>query len=204
MRVDEVRYFASGSNELFSFAMTAGILDLDPVAFDPTNCGPGTLGLCAPVAQYLVEFQDSAAAPLLQMATSPGELFPEIFYGVAEHARTDCPAASTGLPFEPSIRNAMTAPHRWLIGLAPDHFGYIVPGYDFRAPPSLGSEQPDACAGQEYFPGVPRRRVPSHYHESLAVGADMAATTSCYSVQLLGRQDVVAANDACRRVLGLP
>lgn len=202
MRLDEVRYFGSGSNELFSFAMTAGILDLDPAAFVPANCGPGTLGLCAPVVQYLLEFHDADGAPLVQMATAPGELFPEIFYGAEQHARTDCPQAHTGLPYEPSMRDAMTAPHRWLIGLAPDHFGYIVPGYDFRAPPSLGSEQADACAGQEYFPGVPRRRVPSHYHESLAVGADMAATTACYAVRLLGREDIVGNNDACRRVLG--
>lgn len=201
MRVYEVRYFGSGSNELFSFAMNVGILDLDPVAFAPTNCGPGTLGLCAPIVQYLLELHDAQGAPIVQMATAPGELFPELFYGAEAHARTDCPVANTGLPYEPSIRDAMAAPHRWLIGLAPDHYGYIVPGYDFRAPPSLGSEQADACAGQEYFPGVPRRRVPSHYHESLAVGADIAATTTCESVRLLGRSDVADANAACARVM---
>lgn len=201
MRLDEVRYFGAGTNELFSFAMTAGILDLDPVAFASSNCGAGTLGLCAPISQYLLAFHDEAGAPLLQMATAPGELFPELFYGMADHARTDCPEAHTGLPYEPSIRDAMAAPHRWLIGLAPDHYGYIVPGYDFRAPPSLGSEQRDPCQGLEYFPGVPRRRVPAHYHESLAVGPDIAATTTCYAVRLLGREDVVGANDACRRAV---
>ena len=31
--------------------------------------------------------------------------------------RTDCPAANTGLAYEPSIRDAMTAKYRFLVGL---------------------------------------------------------------------------------------
>jgi len=204
LRIDSVDYFAAGSNPVFSFAMQAGILDLDPVAFNPANCAGGAGGLCATVTQHLLQLEDNAGAPLVQIVTSPGELFPELFYGVAAHRRDDCPEADTGLPFEPSIRDAMTAPHRWLIGLSPDHFGYIVPGYDFRAVASLGDEAVDPCDGQAYFPGVPRRRVPRHYHETLAVGPSIAALGNCHALRLLGREDVVAANDACRSVLGLP
>ena len=204
LRVDSVEYFGAGSNPVFSFASQSGILDLDPVAFDPGNCGGGEGGLCAPVVQYLVQLVDDVGTPLLQMATSPGELLPELFYGVAEHGRDDCPEADTGLPFEPSIRDAMSAPHRWLIGLSPDQFGYIVPGYDFRTTVSLGSEAEDPCGGQEYSPGFPRRRVPRHYHETLAVGPDIAATATCYAVRLLGREDVIGANAACQRVFDLP
>jgi len=139
----------------------------------------------------------------VQLVTAPGELFPELFYGVAQHHRTDCPAADTGAPYEPSIRAAMTAPYRLLIGLSPDEFGYIVPGYDFYPPPSLGDEASDACVGQAFDPEFPVRKVPTHYHESLSVGRAIAATTTCHALQLLGDEAEVAANDACRAV-GLP
>lgn len=151
-----------------------------------------------------MQFLDDGGAPLLQLATSPGELFPELYYGVAEHGRDDCPEANTGLAYEPSIRDAMTAPYRWLIGLSPDQFGYIVPGSDFRTDPSIGDEADDPCRGVNYDPEVPRRTVPRHYHETLAVSIDMAALTTCRTLELLGRDDLVASNDACRRVFELP
>ena len=49
---------------------------------------------------------------------------------------------------------------------------------------------------------IPRRTVPSHYHESLSVGLDIAATSTCHALRLLGREDEAAANAACQRVLG--
>jgi hypothetical protein len=193
------QYYIAGSNESLTFANFQGILDLDMARFDLANCPEGT-GICAPVTQHLVTVKDEDGAPLVQIATAPGELFPELYYGVAQHKRTDCPAADTGLPYEPSIRDGMTAPHRWLIGLSPDEFGYIVPGYDFY-PSSLAEEIGDVCEGMGYDPEVPRRRVPSHYHESLAVGVDAAATTTCYALQMLGATETVNANAACQRVL---
>jgi hypothetical protein len=44
--------------------------------------------------------------------------------------------------------------------------------------------------------------VPSHYHESLSLGADVAATTTCYALQMLGATEAVSSNAACQRVLG--
>ena len=67
-----------------------------------------------------------------QIVTTPGELFPEVFYGVAKHKRSDCPQADTGEATEPSIRDAMTAKYRFMFGLCPDEYGYITPRYDFR------------------------------------------------------------------------
>lgn len=203
-KVDSVEYFATGSNATFSFGATAGILDLDPERFKPENCPGNISDLCAPVEQHVVSLSDASGTALVQMVTAPGEMFPELFYGVSAHRRTDCPAADTGRPEEPSIRDAMTAAHRWFIGLSPDQFGYIVPGYDFYANPSLGSEAEDPCGGQEYFPGVPRRRVPDHYHESLAVSAKISYETVCHSLRLLGRNDLVAASEACNGVLPNP
>lgn len=193
-------YYLAGTNLAFSVASNIGVLDADPQAFDLAHCPAGTI-FCAPVEQYLVRLLDASAAPLVEMVTTPGELFPELFYGTADFHRTDCPAANTGKPYEPSIRNAMRAPHRFVLGLSPDEFGYIVPGYDFYDPPFIFEEAEDPCQGQSFDPNVPSRKVPSHYHESLSIGVDIAATSTCYALRLLGREDEIAANAACQRVL---
>ena len=196
-------YHVAGSNLAFSLGQNIGVLDVDAQAFDLANCPPGTL-FCAPVEQYLVRLLGPSAEPLVEVITAPGELFPELFYGTADAHRTDCPAADTGQPFEPSIRNAMRAPYRLLLGLSPDEFGYIVPGYDFYPPPGIFEEANDPCQGMPFDPEIPRRTVPSHYHESLSVGLDIAATSTCYALRLLGREDEIAQNVACQRVLGSP
>jgi hypothetical protein len=203
MTVTSTRYHIAGSNDLFLFADSISLLDLETAQFDVAQCPPGT-GICPPVEQYLLALTDRAGAPLVQLITAPGELFPELFYGTEQRQRTDCPAAHTGQPYEPSIRDAMSAPYRLLIGLSPDEFGYIVPGYDFYAAPSVVEEAADACLGQSFDPDFPRRTVPRHYHESLSVGIDIAATTTCYGLRLLGREADVTANAACRRALRLP
>ena len=180
-----------------------GVLDLDLAVFDPANCppGPGFLrsrpsNTCSPGVRHRRRWS--------QVITAPGELFPELFYGVETHHRTDCPVANTGRPYEPSIRDAMRAPYRFLLGLSPDQFGYIVPGYDFYEPPFIFEEADDPCQGQQFDPEIPRRTVPSHYHESLSLGADMAAATTCHALRLLEREEEIAANAACQAIFATP
>ena len=201
--VASTEYFISGTNDLFNFASNAGILDLDRTIFNLDNCPAGT-GICGFTEQHLVSLLDRNGKAQVQMLTAPGELFPELFYGVEQTQRRDCPAANTGLPLEPSIRNAMTAPHRYLIGLSPDELGYIVPGYDYYPPISIEEETPDPCQGSAFDPAHPRRTVPTHYHEQLSIGPDIAATSACYALKLLGRGADADANGACRRALHLP
>jgi len=203
VEVASTQYYIAGSNALFDFANQIGLLDLDMSIFSLDHCPAGT-GICAAAEQHALTLADRAGRPLVQLLTAPGELFPELFYGVDQFHRTDCPAANTGQPFEPSLRNAMTAPYRFLIGLSPDEFGYIVPGYDFYPAISIDEEASDACVGQPFDPSHPRRTVPTHYHESLSLGMDIAATTTCYGLKLLGRDADVAANPACRRALFAP
>lgn len=200
LEVARTDYHIGGTNAAFALGAAAGVLDIDMQAFDVTQCPAGT-AFCAPVEQYLVRLSDPASTPLVEIVTAPGELFPELFYGTAAHHRTDCPDADTGLPYEPSVRDAMRARYRFLIGLSPDELGYIVPGYDFHAAPGIFEEADDPCQGQNFDPTHPRRTVPSHYHESLSIGADIAATSTCHAVRLLGGDDEVAANAACQRVL---
>jgi hypothetical protein len=129
-----------------------------------------------------------------QIATTPGELFPELFYGVAKYRRNDCPAADTGAPLEPNIRGAMTKKYRFMFGLCPDEFGYIVPAHDFRREPINPlnpqiKQSPDACQD---------KGVPNHYHETNAASSVLAPASACVTVALLtGR---VPRDAACKDV----
>lgn len=130
-----------------------------------------------------------------QIVTTPGELFPEVFYGVARHRRTDCSAADTGAPPEPSIRDAMTGRYRFMFGLCPDEFGYLVPKYDWRREPvDLQKmeirKSPDPCKAQG---------VTDHYHETNSAFSDLAPASACVTVALLTGKVPTAA--ACRDVV---
>ena len=129
-----------------------------------------------------------------QIVTTPGELFPEVFYGVAANGRSDCPAADTGAPREPSIRDAMTARYRFVFGLCPDEFGYIVPKYDWRREEvDLKKmdvrKSPDACKAAG---------VTDHYHETNSASRELAPASACVTVALLTGK--APADAACRDI----
>jgi hypothetical protein len=125
-----------------------------------------------------------------QIITTPGELFPEVFYGVEKYRRRDCPAADAGQPPEPALRDFMTAKYRFIFGLCPDELGYIVPRYDFH-PPSFDREQGvkearDACDALG---------VPAHYHETNSASSQLAPAWACTAASLLGKN--VRSMPAC-------
>jgi hypothetical protein len=194
-------YYLKGSNDTLRFANDLGLLDLDMSVFNVAKCPAGTpmTAICAPVEQHLLTLLDAAGHPQVQILTAPGEVFPELFYGVEQNRRRDCDAANTGEPYEPAVRGLMTAPYRLFIGLSPDEFGYIVPGYDFYAPQSVTEEERDACDGHAYDPNFPGRHSPSHYHESLSLGLDISAAVNCYQLKLLGHEAEFQSNPACQR-----
>lgn len=115
-----------------------------------------------------------------QIITTPGELFPEVFYGVEKYRRRDCPDADTKRPMEPGVRDRMTAKYKFVFGLCPDEFGYIVPGYDFLTPsadPSRGPRQAlDPCKAAG---------VPNHYHETNSASSQLAPAWACVAAALL-------------------
>jgi hypothetical protein len=186
---------AASSNATFELGRSLGILDLDAVVYDPALC-PGASGLCGLLELAAITLADRRGTPQVQIVTVPGEVFPELYLGVATHRRTDCPAADTGRPPEPSIRDAMAAPFKLVVGLSPDELGYIVPGYDFY-PANLFDEAVDPCDGREYDPLHPRRRVPTHYHEVLSVGVEAASYVTCTAVELLQGGEAVSGVPAC-------
>ncbi len=116
-----------------------------------------------------------------QLLTAPGELFPEVLYGVAKYRRSDCPAADTKRPPEPAVLERITRKYRFIIGLSPDEMGYIVPGYDFLRP-ALDAEHgglkqtPDPCKA---------RGAPDHYHETNSASSQMARAWACIASALL-------------------
>ncbi len=129
-----------------------------------------------------------------QIVTTPGELFPEVFYGVAKYKRSDCTEADTGAPSEPSIRDAMTAKHRFMFGLCPDEYGYIVPKYDWRREPvdlqkMQINKSVDPCK---------QKGVPNHYHETNSASSTLAPASACVTVALLTGK--VPADAACKNV----
>src|SRR5262245_11019876 len=129
-----------------------------------------------------------------QIVTTPGELFPEVFYGVVKYKRGDCPEADTGEPPEPSIRDAMTAKYCFIFGLCPDEYGYITPRYDFRREPvDLQKMQIKRAADP-----CKEKGVPSHYHETNSTSSELAPATACVTVALLTGK--APADAACKDV----
>lgn len=116
-----------------------------------------------------------------QLVSTPGELFPEVFYGVAKYRRTDCPAADSGAPPEPSIRDAMTAKYRFMLGLCPDEFGYLVPRYDWRREP-MDMQKLDF---KKAVDPCKDKGVPNHYHETNSASSVLAPASACVTVALL-------------------
>ena len=126
-----------------------------------------------------------------QIITTPGELFPEVFYGVERYRRKDCAEADTKRAMEPSVRDRMTKKYKFVIGLCPDEFGYIVPGYDFLTP-SFGfagaTQAKDPCKA---------KGAPDHYHETNSASSQLAPVWACTAAALLDGKPVDA--EACRK-----
>ncbi|MBI2362980.1 MAG: hypothetical protein HYV15_06330 [Elusimicrobia bacterium] len=76
----------------------------------------------------------------------PGELFPELavggYDGSRRHGRplvaptNPNPPDLEAAPKPPYLREKLKAEHGFIVGLANDEVGYIIPGYDFQAAPT--------------------------------------------------------------------
>jgi len=159
--------------------------------------------LAAMKAGLLTNFSGDAASPTVNttlyylklgpadFVTLPGEIFPELIYGVEQHRRTDCPDANNGRPYEPAAAPLLKSKYRFWIGLAPDELGYVVPQYDFSPfPPKemvMGRRAQDACKSQG---------VTDHYHETNSVSYRMGPVVACGLVELLDGNP--AKYEACK------
>ena len=137
---------------------------------------------------YAITFGDA------EVLTVPGELFPEVLYGVARHRRSDCPAADTRRPAEPPVWGRMRGKYRFILGLTPDEMGYIVPGYDFLPP------TPDVEHGglKETADPCKAKGVPDHYHETNSASSQMARAWACIASGLLDGK--MPSTPACKGI----
>lgn len=166
-------------NAGYAFLASKGVLDTMPAPR-----GGEQLELESTV--YAITIGDA------QIITTPGELFPEVFYGVEKNRRRDCSEADTKRPAEPGVRDRMTKKYKFVFGLCPDEFGYIVPGYDFLAPspdPARGLRQAqDPCK---------KAGSPDHYHETNSASSQLAPRWACVAAALLDGKTPDSA--ACRK-----
>jgi hypothetical protein len=166
IEVKKARLSVPMDNRGYMFLMSRGVLDTGP---RPSEGQPFMVETWV----YAITLGEA------QMISTPGELFPEVFYGVEKYRRRDCPQADTGRPMEPGVRDRMKKKYRFVLGLCPDELGYIVPGYDFLAP-SFGlsglQEAKDPCKS---------KGVTDHYHETNSASSQLAPAWACIAAQLL-------------------
>jgi hypothetical protein len=170
-------------NQGYLFLASKGVLDTMPVPREGDRPE-------ADATVYVITFGDA------QIITVPGELFPEVFYGVEKNRRRDCPEADTGRAAEPSVRDRMTKKYKFVLGLCSDEFGYIVPGYDFLAP------SPDPARGlREAEDPCKSKRAPNHYHETNSASSELAPRWACVASALLEGKtpDSAACRDIAKR-----
>jgi Neutral/alkaline non-lysosomal ceramidase, N-terminal len=155
-------------NEGYAVLMQKGVLNALPMPKE---------GELPTVSTWVYEITFGDA----QLITAPGELFPEILYGVAKHRRLDCPAADTQRPPEPAVWGRMKGKYKFILGLSPDEMGYMIPGYDFLRPTldaehGAIKESPDPCKA---------KGVPDHYHETNSASSQIGRAWACISSALL-------------------
>ena len=81
------------------------------------------------------------AHTVAQIVTVPGEIYPELVNGgMARYAGADYPDA----PFEPVLREHLTAKYQFIFGLGNDEIGYLIPKaeWDARPPWLMNAQEP--------------------------------------------------------------
>lgn len=128
--------FLPMENHLFYLAGLLGVLDRDLyhnarlLRFKPL---PPQLG--GPTAELLTEVSVVTIGDG-QFVMIPGELYPEIALG--EYLPPEL-AHNPDAPTEPAIMDQMTGNYNFIIGLANDMLGYIIPANDFVPLKGLGA-----------------------------------------------------------------
>jgi hypothetical protein len=141
----------------------------------------------------LLTFRAAEGRVIAQMATVPGELFPEIAIGgylndpsrcwrrterkfaLDGRGRERVGPANPGRPVEPVLRERMAGEFKFIVGLANDELGYIVPANDFVPPVLLPSLHlgTDRCGDDD------------HYEETVSAGSEMAPRVTKALIELM-------------------
>ncbi|MEW5934842.1 MAG: hypothetical protein AB1816_14800, partial [Bacillota bacterium] len=177
------------TNQALRLLAVLGVLDVPVYLSDRWRVHP-LLGTSIKTAMYAIRIGEGT------FTTVPGELFPEINFGLERHHRPDLARTGTGRPFEPCIRDQQPGKYRFLIGYTPDLLGYIVPGYDFYIYGLPGvsfvhlgvlmGEVPDPAADRPADGRTPGAVYGHHYHEINSCSSVLAAAVACTAVELWG------------------
>jgi len=191
-------FYMVGDNTALNALNAAGVFDI------PTYAGAQSWGVdghregtytgrAGP--QFKTEMVAVEFGPAV-FVTVPGELFPEIELG--GYGRPDCPEAHTGRPYEPVIGEQFDGEYEFVLGLAQDELGYIVPGYDFWL------RHVDDGAGND---GKPEGLIPlgaleekdpcgeGHYEETVSASSVMAPWVACVAAELSGKDPWSLSSD---------
>lgn len=199
-------FFMDADNNLLRLMVVRGVFDVptfvggDSWGSDPTAHTEGILlpKLGTQVKTEMVQVEFGPAMFL----TVPGELSPEIELG--GYGRPECPEADTGRPFEPVIAHQNTEQFQFVLGLAQDELGYIIPGYDFHLF-ELPGDLVTAIGGPAVVPNLlPLGGIAdeycgeSHYEETVAISSVLAPWVACVAAELAG-SDPWESEAACAR-----
>jgi hypothetical protein len=118
-------------NERFRLAFAVGVivprqiyLNGKPINEMRETNVPGVGKVKMPVGTDLKTEVNLVTLGPAQIVTIPGEIYPELVNGgITRYPGADFPDA----PFEPIIREYMTAKYKFVIGLGNDELGYIIP-----------------------------------------------------------------------------
>jgi hypothetical protein len=131
VRVKTKDVFIPLQNERFRLAVGLKVLPSRPLYLDgkpnnetrETNV-PGVGKVNLPVGNDMLTEVNLVTIGPAQIITIPGEIYPELVNGgITRYPGADFPDA----PFEPVIRESMKAKYKFVLGLANDELGYIIP-----------------------------------------------------------------------------
>jgi len=178
------------TNQSFRLGGILGIIDVPLYVADRWQAG-SFLGSSVKTTMYAFRLGEGT------FTTVPGELFPEINFGVDRHHREDMADVTTGRPFEPSIRDAQPGTYKFLIGYTQDLLGYVVPAYDYRiyglpfvSGVGLGAlmgEVPDPNAAVPPDPSRPDALYKEHYHEITSASSYLGPAVATTAAGLWGQ-----------------
>ncbi len=130
---------------------TGGKLDADTEVRDLPNIGrvPVATGHDIRTEVDYVQLL-SGAAPVAEIVTVPGEIYPELVNGgIAHLPGADYPRA----PFEPVLRAQLKTREQFILGLGNDEIGYLIPKAEWDAEPPWLNNAPAPWYGEINSPG---------------------------------------------------
>ncbi len=87
----------------------------------------------------------SGPHPVMEIVTIPGEIYPELVNGgITRYPGADYPEA----PFEPAIRGHLKSRYQFILGLANDEIGYIIPKAEYDDQPPWLLNRPERWYGE--------------------------------------------------------